>query len=592
MLLDQHADLYREVRRKPQARVAHGEEPLMSDVTFDPPGKGPWELEATHFPRPFTRFIGPALLEAFPKGFAAGTARYGLLLTHLEPALVNGFLYQQPAAYLAPKGAMKPPPKPVLWLITRLHPKMRARIATSVRAFEEKQWRKDLDLWDSKDKPAAIEQHKAIQMVDVRALSDEALSAHLEQCFEHAKRMIELHHKYTATAIVVTGNLIAEAVEWTGATAGEVCSLLRGSSPISNGFAAEELVKAGNTLAANEGARELLASSGPPAEKIQVLSNDPDVGPAVRGYIEAVQFRSVGYDVGDHMAGEMPALLLNALHTAAGGRKSQTADHATLDTLRSRVADDHLAAFDENLAEARLVNRLRDERGVYSDGWATGLARRALLEVGRRLHERRLLLDPEHAVDLQLDELLSLLRGNGGPSPADAAKHYKWRTTKTVADAPTFLRAMPAPPPAVEVLPAAARRSAHAVDAVLSNLFGVSTTANTDTVLHGLSVNAGTYEGTARLVDGSLDFGRIEQGDILVTRNTSPYFNVVLPLLGAIVTDRGGQLSHAAIVAREYGIPGVVGTREATSVVPDGARIRVDGSTGEVHLLSAPAVVS
>ncbi|MDN5795772.1 MAG: hypothetical protein L0H79_08470 [Intrasporangium sp.] len=67
---------------------------------------------------------------------------------------------------------------------------------------------------------------------------------------------------------------------------------------------------------------------------------------------------------------------------------------------------------------------------------------------------------------------------------------------------------------------------------------------------------------------------------------TSPYFNVVLPLLGAIVTDRGGQLSHAAIVAREYGIPGVVGTRDATMTIPDGVRVRVDGTTGEVRLLS------
>jgi pyruvate,water dikinase len=66
---------------------------------------------------------------------------------------------------------------------------------------------------------------------------------------------------------------------------------------------------------------------------------------------------------------------------------------------------------------------------------------------------------------------------------------------------------------------------------------------------------------------------------------TSPYFNVVLPLLGAIVTDRGGQLCHAAIVAREYGIPGIVGTRQAAQLIPDGSRVRVDGKTGVVTLL-------
>ena len=71
----------------------------------------------------------------------------------------------------------------------------------------------------------------------------------------------------------------------------------------------------------------------------------------------------------------------------------------------------------------------------------------------------------------------------------------------------------------------------------------------------------------------------------MVTKNTSATFNVVLPMLGAIVTDRGGLLSHAAIVAREYGIPGIVSTHNATRVIPDGARVRVDGSSGTVEIL-------
>jgi pyruvate,water dikinase len=144
---------------------------------------------------------------------------------------------------------------------------------------------------------------------------------------------------------------------------------------------------------------------------------------------------------------------------------------------------------------------------------------------------------------------------------------------------------MPAPPPPAEVLPPAARRMVRAVSATMSHLFLVPEEPNSDTVLHGLAVNAGVYEGPARLVDSAEDFGRIKKGDVLVTRMTSPYFNVVLPLLGAIVTDRGGQLCHAAIVAREYGIPGIVGTREATAKIVDGARVRVDGTTGEVRLL-------
>jgi pyruvate,water dikinase len=561
----------------------------MEDVTFNAPGKGPWELEATHYSRPLSRFVGPAVMEAFPKGFAEGAARYGLLLDHLEPALVNGFVYTQPAAYLAPKGAMGPPPAPILWLLTRLHPKMRARIATSARAFEAKQWRADLETWDSQDKPAAVEAHRAIAIIDVGSLSDDALSAHLQDCYEHATRMVELHHKYTATTIVITGDLLAQVVPWTGATPGEVCALLQGTSPISNGFAADELVKAGDAIAASENARAILDSVASAADKLQALTLDPDVGPAVRPYVETVQHRSVGYDVGDLTAGEMPDVMVQTLATAARGAVPMAAEGGAIERLRSKVPAEHLAEFDALVAEARMMNRLRDERGAYSDGWATGLARRALLEVGRRLHERGQLLDPDHAVDLRIDELTALLRGDDGPSPEQAAKHHEWRTTKTTTDAPPFLNAMPAAPPPVNLLPPAARRAARAADAMLAGLFAVSEAPNSDTVLRGLSVNDGVYEGTARVVDTSADFGRIRQGDVLVTRNTSPYFNVVLPLLGAIVTDRGGQLSHAAIVAREYGIPGVVGTREATARIPDGSRVRVDGATGEVRVISAAA---
>ena len=103
--------------------------------------------------------------------------------------------------------------------------------------------------------------------------------------------------------------------------------------------------------------------------------------------------------------------------------------------------------------------------------------------------------------------------------------------------------------------------------------------------MRGLAASPGVYEGPARLVSGPTEFDRIVQGDVLVTESTSEAFNILLPLLGAIVTDAGGLLSHAAIVSREYGIPSVVGTREGTGLIPDGARVRIDGQAGEVAVL-------
>ncbi|QIX28470.1 hypothetical protein ncot_19140 [Nocardioides sp. JQ2195] len=558
----------------------------MDEITWDPPGKGPWELEATHYPRPMSRFIQAGFCRAFAKGFAEGTANYGLLLDHLEPGVVNGFMFTQPAAFAAPKGAMGPPPGPILWLMCRLHPGIRARIKANVRAIAEKRWRQEMTTWDTVDKPAAIAAHRAIQAVEVGALSDDELADHVLRCRDHMEDAVLLHHRYTVTSTFVTGDFLAGATEWSGVPAGELMALLRGTSPVSTGFASDELDRAAKAITASDRARDVLHGGGAADEVLAALAADAAAGEEVSGYLEAVRHRSVGYDVGDRTAGEMPELLLGALRAAVAGTSAAPESESGLGAVRAAVPAEFLADFDDRYAEAKLMNRLRDERGNYSDGWATGLARRALLEAGRRLAGVGKLADAEHAVDLEAAEVADLLRGGSSPSAAEVEERFLWRTTHTIADAPPFLRAMPAPPPPVHLLPKQARRSAVAVDTMISNLFVPADKPNTATVLHGLAVNKGSYEGTARLVDNAGDFSRIEQGDVLVTRMTSPYFNVVLPLLGAIVTDRGGQLCHAAIVAREYGIPGIVGTRDATSTIPDGARVQVDGATGEVRLLA------
>ena len=123
-------------------------------------------------------------------------------------------------------------------------------------------------------------------------------------------------------------------------------------------------------------------------------------------------------------------------------------------------------------------------------------------------------------------------------------------------------------------------------------MFGSSEAAHEEDLLRGLAASGGVYEGPgAARVRARPSSTASSQGDVLVTESTTEAFNILLPLLGAIVTDSGGLLSHSAIVAREYGIPGVVGTREATDLIADGARVRVDGDAGEVTVLGVTGVV-
>ncbi len=111
---------------------------------------------------------------------------------------------------------------------------------------------------------------------------------------------------------------------------------------------------------------------------------------------------------------------------------------------------------------------------------------------------------------------------------------------------------------------------------------GLPPSAPSGPVLTGTPGSAGTATGTARVVRGPDDFVRVRPGDILVCPFTDPAWTPLLRLAGGVVTETGGALSHAAIVAREHGIPAVLGLSGALTAIPDGTAITVDGATGAV----------
>jgi pyruvate,water dikinase len=103
-------------------------------------------------------------------------------------------------------------------------------------------------------------------------------------------------------------------------------------------------------------------------------------------------------------------------------------------------------------------------------------------------------------------------------------------------------------------------------------------------VLVGTAASRGTVTGTARVIRRLEESDRLQPGDILVCEMTMPAWTPLFAIASAVVTDSGGVLSHSAIVAREYGIPCVVGTTSGTRRVADGQRITVDGAAGTVTL--------
>ena len=101
----------------------------------------------------------------------------------------------------------------------------------------------------------------------------------------------------------------------------------------------------------------------------------------------------------------------------------------------------------------------------------------------------------------------------------------------------------------------------------------------------GLSGSAGVVRGTAKVLHSLDDASKLQPGDVLVTAFTEPPWTPLFATAAAVVTDNGGVLSHTAVVAREYRIPAVVGTNNATSTFKDGQLIEVDGNTGIVRVV-------
>jgi phosphohistidine swiveling domain-containing protein len=518
------------------------------EQTFAAPGPGSWFLDPTHWTRPVTRFHAEIFPDAFQRGFTESLRRYGSVLEYLEARFVNGFPYYCARPVGAPRDAVGHPPRAVWDELARSHPMIRRRLETSATVFERKLWREDLDRWDREVKPAAVQAHLELLAIEPMALDTDALLAYIDRCRENQIRGAYIHHLFNVPALLPVGDFLVHAQEWTGRSPAQVLGLLQGANPDPLG-ADEELERLVGALRLDTAAAALLMSAGEPGEVVAALrSLSGDTGRLASAYVDRVAYRPVnGEDVGDPSVHELPELIVGAIRTALN---------------------------------------LRDERGTYADLWAIGITRHAILAAGCRLMAAGRLAEPGHLVEAGYAELRSLVASGDGPSGEELAERARYRLEARFADAPAFLGGEPGDLLPPEWLPPAAARLERAIGAAVQAMFAAPTPRTEERKVHGLGVSPGVYQGTARVIRGTEEFGRIEQGDVLVTNSTTTAFNIVLPLLGAIVTDRGGLLSHAAIVAREYGLPAVVGCTDATSVIADGARVVVDGTAGEAEVVA------
>jgi pyruvate,water dikinase len=321
---------------------------------------------------------------------------------------------------------------------------------------------------------------------------------------------------------------------------------------------------------------------GPPAEVLAALDTSPE-GNAWRErfdrFLDEYGQRAQLLELASPTWVEEPSFAIENLRryltgTALDpeGQRERLLAEATalMAAARERAARDPktLAALDAAYSVARDVWPLEEDHAFYIDQRAlSGATRRAFLRLAGALVERGLLRDREDVWYLDFDDLRDGLRGEALTDRAREGR--RWYAEASLLDAPPLLGAPPDPD--------------TPVDPGLVKFFGKPGPPEVEgRVLRGSAGSRGRVEGIARVVRSIDELHHIQPGEILVCRSTTPPWTPIFASIAALVTDAGGVLAHGAIVAREYGIPAVMGTKIATQIIGDGQRITVDGDAGEV----------
>jgi rifampicin phosphotransferase len=208
------------------------------------------------------------------------------------------------------------------------------------------------------------------------------------------------------------------------------------------------------------------------------------------------------------------------------------------------------------VATARIGVAFREDTHAEA-GWALPIFRRALLEAGRRLGTAGVLDTPEDVYHLRLEELEAIADASRlDPGERDRLRDVMRRRS-------------------------ARREELTGVPLIDPNLV-FPPLADDNALVTGTPAGGGRVSGAVRVVREPSEFGTLRQGEILVCPATNPSWTPLFQRAAAVVVDSGGLGSHAAIVAREYGIPAIMGTGRGTSVLSNGQQVIVDGGSGRV----------
>ena len=340
---------------------------------------------------------------------------------------------------------------------------------------------------------------------------------------------------------------------------------VRDDPELRGAFAAEEVVEIVRALRASERGRRFIAERVEPYQREfgwHAVWSHEFIFPTVREQMEPVIELVRGYLVADY---DFPSAI------EAMRLDIEAASREILDGLTGEALEEMRAANAVN----RRMAPLTPDHHFYIDQGANAHVRLVLIEIGRKLVAAGRLDRPDDVMFLRYNELRALI-GSGSAIAAReivAARRLEREAAQRLHPRDWIGTATPSQ-----------LAFPYLVNWGYPDRFH-QTQSDDQRIITGLGASPGTIEGIARVVRTIDEFDEVRDGDILVCQMTNPAWVVLFTKIAGLVTDTGGTTSHPAVLAREFGIPAVIGTSVATQRIVTGDRLTVDGTTGRVEIL-------
>ena len=439
-----------------------------------------------------------------------------------------------------------------------------------------------LDNWINEWRPLLERDLAHMKSVDLAGLSDSRLWDQLQEFLKLNAHHWYLHHLLVMPAMTAVDRLKKIYLGIMGSEAEDTAHMILRSDNSKTVQAIEALDALAASAAASDEVATVIKGERDGEAIIAALER---IGEGMawlvefEEYIYEFGYRPGGYDMVFPTWKENPAASFDLIRSRLLSPETTGNNEAELLAIRANLIDDarektsgdpeQREKFDAALSLAEDLWPLKEDHSYYIDQASASIIRITLAEVGRRLAANGTL---EHADDIWFIDVEEAELGINENAPADIQSLVIERRTERDANsrltAPKYLGTAPADHDALKTLPGASDPMADGL-----------------TALKGTAASKGEATGVARVILSPDEFGKLNSGDILICRSTAPMWTPLFRVASALVSEAGGVLSHPAVVAREVGLPAVVGIIGATSIIKDGQMVTVSGTDGLVHIV-------